>query len=334
MYHLVQPALRALPEVPAELQIIDLQHLLQCYYPNVSTDRPALIGPLQESAQWAPLSALLRLAYPDDHPVQVIVDVAGQARALEMPLDAREIEVAGDTLLYVPPLPCPGAVETFQNTVAHLRAPDGCPWDRRQTHRSLRQGFQEETYEVLDALDRDDMKALEEELGDVLLHILLQAQIAAECGEFRLSDVVCHVHSKIVYRHPHVFGGLDVEGVEQVLINWEMLKQQEKQAQAQAQAPSALDGIAPAMPALARAQSIQRHVNSTGLVDAEVDELARRVQERLNHLPASEDRTRLLGDLLFDLTNLARKLDIDAESALRETNSRFELEFRASEQDS
>jgi MazG family protein len=176
---------------------------------------------------------------------------------------------------------------------------------------------------------------LREELGDVLLHVLLQVQIATELGEFRLSDIISHVNTKIVHRHPHVFGGLDVTGVEEVLVNWETLKQQEKQAQTEN--PSALDGIAPAMPALARAQSIQRHVDRMGVVSVEIDDLSGRVVEHVTRLSSETDsaaRAHLLGDLLFDLTNLARHLDVDAESALREANARFERQFRALERGS
>jgi MazG family protein len=186
----------------------------------------------------------------------------------------------------------------------------------------------------LDALDRGDLEALQEELGDVLLHILLQAQIASELGEFRLSDVICRVNRKIVYRHPHVFSGLDVDGVEQVLINWETLKQQEKNARTEN--PSALDGIAQTMPALARAQSIQRHVDRTGVLPAGTDGLTASVIDRVGSLAQEADapsRAHVLGDLLFDLTNLARRLEIDAEGALREANARFEQQFRAMERE-
>jgi tetrapyrrole methylase family protein/MazG family protein len=222
----------------------------------------------------------------------------------------------------------------FQDTVAHLRAQDGCPWDREQTHRSLRQGFQEEAYEVLDALDRDDLGALQEELGDMLLHILLQVQIATEQGEFRLSDVVCHVNKKIVYRHPHVFAGLQVEDVAEVLVNWEALKLQEKESAAETPAP--LAGISVAMPALARAQSIQRHVDGSEMLENSVPALAARVASDLKRLGMAKEgvaRTEALGDLLFELANLARKLGVDAESALREANLRFEEQFRAQEGD-
>jgi tetrapyrrole methylase family protein/MazG family protein len=194
----------------------------------------------------------------------------------------------------------------------------------------LRQGFQEEAYEVLDALDREDLEDLVEELGDILLHVLIQAQIASELGEFRMSDIVRHVNTKIVHRHPHIFDGLSVNGVEEVLVNWEELKRQEKGQRAS----SVLDSVSLAMPALARAQSIQRHVDRTGLVSAEVNELLARVSDALPNLLAQVDhaaREAIFGDLLFELTNLARKLNLDAESALREANSRFERRFRSIE---
>ena len=173
----------------------------------------------------------------------------------------------GLSLLYLPPLDCPGAVETFQATVAHLRAPDGCPWDREQTHQSLRKGFLEEAYEVLDALDQGDLELLKEELGDVLLHILLQAQIASEHGEFSMSDIVCHVNQKIVYRHPHVFDGLAVDGVDQVLDNWEALKRKEKGRDRSS--TSLFDGIPQALPALARTQAMLRRAEKRASASGE-----------------------------------------------------------------
>ena len=335
LYRLVVPALDALGVVPGELQVIDVDKLAERYYPNVNTDRPALMGLVRDTGQCLAVRDRLSQAYPEDHRVTVILNLEGEAPTTE----TLALEHLGSdafstvpALLYVPPLACMGSVEAFQNTVAHLRAPEGCPWDRQQTHRSLRQGFQEEAHEVLDALDRDDLEALQEELGDVLLHILLQAQIASELGEFRMSDVICRVNTKIVYRHPHVFSGLDVDGVEQVLINWETLKQQEKNARTES--PSALDGISQTMPSLARAQSIQRHVDLAGVLSAGTDELTASVIDRMDRLAQEGDapsRAHTLGDLLFDLTNLARRLGIDAEGALREANARFEQQFRAME---
>jgi tetrapyrrole methylase family protein/MazG family protein len=332
---LIEPALTLLGATPPEIQIVDALALLGRHYPNISVDRPALIGPLATPQQCEQIGVLLQLAYPTAHQVTLLSDIAGsapQVRPLPLHRLGEALVCDGPTVLYLPALPGVRAVETFQDTVAHLRAPDGCPWDREQTHRSLRQGFQEESYEVLDALDRGDVEALEEELGDILLHVLLQAQIASELGEFQLSDLVHHVNAKIVHRHPHVFGGLEVDGVDQVLVNWELLKRQEKGAAERA--PSALDSVSPAMPALARAQSLQRHASrSTGGADR-VRALCAEVSASLAQLCADADAPMLerrIGDLLFDLADLARVLHLDAESALREANARFEEGHRARE---
>jgi tetrapyrrole methylase family protein/MazG family protein len=329
-YRLIPLALELVGERPQELQIADAATLAARHYPALSTDRPALIWRLDGAAPWAALGSLLREAYDPDHIVILGADLeATTPTTRTMALgDLDTVPAAVRGMLYVPPLSHASAIETFQGTVAHLRAADGCPWDRKQTHRSLRQGFQEEAYEVLDALDRGDIQDLQEELGDVLLHVLLQVQIAQEAGEFRLSDVVHGVNNKIVYRHPHVFDGVQVDGVQEVLLNWEALKQQEKGERAGGD--RVLEGISPTMPALARAQSIQRHVNGLDVVDAETGDLAKQVVARVDELLSARDgaaKGRILGDLLFSLANLARLLEIDAESALREANVRFERHF-------
>lgn len=336
LYEFVQPSLAALGIAPDALQVQRAELLVSLHHPPLNPDQPALVGPVESPAQCRALCERLARVYPWSHSV-VLLRVADAAamETVDTPLaDAAEaVEADGRYVLYVPPLPCACSVARFQDTVAHLRAPDGCPWDRDQTHRSLRQGFQEEAYEVLDALDRDDLGALQEELGDILLHVLLQVQIATEQGEFRLSDVVCYVNNKIVYRHPHVFAGLEVEGVAEVLVNWEALKLQEKERVVEA--PSALAGIPVALPALARAQSIQRHVDGSGILENEVSSLADQVTSEVARLGATgkgEARAQVLGRLLFDLANLARNLGVDAESALREANLRFEERFRMTEE--
>ncbi len=337
IYRLVWVALQALEEIPRELQIVDARSLVERRYPSVSTDRPAVVGPLGDGVSCRSVCSRLSLAYPESHGVVLIQGVDGPMSGTVSTTLGQAGTVSldeGVALLYVPPLPHPSSLESFQGTVAHLRAPDGCPWDREQTHRSLRQGFQEEAYEVLDALDRGDLEALKEELGDILLHVLLQVQIAIERNEFRMGEVIGHVNHKIVHRHPHVFGGLNVNGVEEVLVNWETLKQQEKEAKTED--PSALDGVAPSMPALARAQSIQRHVDRLGVFDTTVEQLALGAAAQIDRLAAVQEmpaRAHMLGNLLFDLAYLARKLGIDAESALREANTRFEDRYRATERE-
>jgi tetrapyrrole methylase family protein/MazG family protein len=334
-YRLIPLALELIGDAPRELQVVDAVVLVARQYPALATDRPALIWSLDRRTLWTSLANLLCRAYGPGHEGVLGTDL-GTARPTRRTLRVGDLgTVAEGTtgFFYLPPLSFAATVETFQDTVARLRGPGGCPWDREQTHRSLRQGFQEEAYEVLDALDRGDVDALKEELGDILLHILLQVQIAQEADEFRLCDVVHSVNEKIVYRHPHVFDGLVVDGVQDVLTNWEILKQQEKESRIKD--ASALDGIAPTMPALARAQSIQRHVDGSGLVESAADGLAIQAVESINRLLSSNDHAidaRILGDLLFDLANLARLLGIDAESALREANLRFEKRFQEFEQ--
>jgi tetrapyrrole methylase family protein/MazG family protein len=319
-------ALQVLGLDVSELQLASAVTLATRHYPSLSPDRPALVGPLGGADLLLRLEALLRQVYPAGHGVTVVAGLDGdqpEAQGLALSELARA-SCSGLSLLYLPPLDCPGAVETFQSTVAHLRAPDGCPWDREQTHRSLRDGFLEEAYEVLDALDQGDLELLKEELGDVLLHILLQAQIASESGEFLMSDVVCYVNQKIVYRHPHVFDGLAVDGVDQVLENWETLKREEKGRDQGS--GSLFDGIPRALPALARTQALLRRAER---MEAEMtwDAWAEQAIRGVQRLGVEQDqgaKMRLLGDMLFASAALARRAELDAETALREVNARFE----------
>ena len=167
---------------------------------------------------------------------------------------------------------------TLVDIIAKLRAPDGCPWDRKQTHSSLRENLLEECYEVLAALDEADGEKLCAELGDLLMQIILHAQIATEAGEFKLEDVIKGINAKLIHRHPHIFGQLKVKDAEEVALNWEALKQEEKAAGA-----SILDSVPKHMPALGYSQSIQRRVAGVGFdwedVDGVIDKLAEEVSE-------------------------------------------------------
>jgi tetrapyrrole methylase family protein/MazG family protein len=216
-------------------------------------------------------------------------------------------------------------------TVAHLRSPEGCPWDQEQTPKSLRSGFLEEACEVLEALDADDEIGLAEELGDVFYHLLMQIQMATEEDVFKLTDVIAGIDSKLKYRHPHVWGDWQVADSEQVVRNWEMLKQQEKGV---AQA-SILDSVPDTMPALARAQKIQTKVKQVGFDWPDIEGVYAKVEEEIAELKnaaSSVEQAEELGDLLFVLVNVAKWLDIDAESALREANLKFSGRFKALEQ--
>ena len=216
-------------------------------------------------------------------------------------------------------------------SVSVLRQPGGCPWDQEQTPQSLREGFLEEAYEVLAALDTGDTENLREELGDLLYHVVMQTRMAAEAGQFTLSDVLAGIEAKLKRRHPHVWGDWQVSNSAQVLRNWEIIKQQEKAGQPKDQTPSALDGVLANLPALARSQKIQKKVAGTGFdwpdISGVYDKLAEEVQEvRLATTP--EELQLELGDVLFVVANLGLWLNVDAESALREANERFGRRFR------
>jgi tetrapyrrole methylase family protein/MazG family protein len=212
--------------------------------------------------------------------------------------------------------------------VEKLRSPDGCPWDREQTHASLRATLLEEAYEVLEAIDEKSMPKLKEELGDVLLQVLMQATIAAEAGDFDLGDVAQTVREKLVRRHPHVFGDVAVSGAEEVVRNWEAIKTKEYSRQ------SALDGVQRSLPALQWAWSLQRRAAGVGFDWPSVDGVLEKVVEELDELRAAatpEERESEFGDLLFTLVNVARRMGMNPEDALRAATGRFEARFRIME---
>lgn len=219
--------------------------------------------------------------------------------------------------------------DTLVDIIARLRAPDGCPWDRKQTHSSIRENLLEECYEVLEALDEGDSKRLCEELGDLLMQIVLHAQIASEAGEFALGDVIKSINTKLIYRHPHVFGSVKVNGAEEVVANWQALKQDEKGAGA-----SILEGVPKQMPALGYSQEIQSRAARVGFdwedIEGIIDKLAEEVGE-IKRAESQEQKAQEFGDLLFTLANIARRLGIDLESALRESNRKFYQRFTCME---
>ncbi len=214
---------------------------------------------------------------------------------------------------------------TLIDIIARLRAPDGCPWDRKQTHASLRENLLGECYEVLEALDEADSGKLCDELGDLLMQIVLHAQIATEAGEFELGDVLAGINTKLIRRHPHIFGSTKVKDVEEVRHNWEALKQEEREA-----GTSILASVPQQMPALGYSQEIQRRVVQVGFdwedIDGVIDKLVEEVSE-LKQTESQEQRAQEFGDLLFTLVNIARRLEVDSEAALREANRKFYRRF-------
>lgn len=218
--------------------------------------------------------------------------------------------------------------------MARLRSPEGCPWDREQDHRSLRPCLLEETYEVLEAIDRDDPQALRQELGDLLLQVVFHAQLAAEAGQFDIDDVVRGLRDKLIARHPHVFGDSSAETPEEVLHQWDDLKRRER-AEAEENA-SPITEVPKALPALSRAQVVRRRAARAGLA-RRAEEAATAVREGLEQLAREEidaqEAQAVCGDVLLAVVDLARLAGVDAEQALRERVDRFITDVRGKTRD-
>ena len=284
-----------------------------------------------------PLALLARL-YPTDHAVGRFGQTA------ETTIGAL---TAGDlrTPLYVAPLaPALASAGPWSMPwISHrLRQPDGCPWDREQTHESLRKHLLEEAYEVYDALADGPTPALAEELGDLLLQVVLHAQLAAEAGVFDLADVQAALATKIVRRHPHVFGTAEARTASDVNRQWERIKADERataaeaagDAASQAPAKSALDGISRSMPALAASQEMQERAAALGYDWPSIDGILAKLHEELGELleaGTARDREEELGDLLMVAVNLGRRQGVEAEAALRSANDKFRRRFRSVE---
>jgi len=271
---------------------------------------------------------LLRRLYPADHPVGRFggpdgatvgtLDAASFARPLYFPPIAPELAVAG-----------PWAMPWIS---ARLRRPDGCPWDREQTHTSLRKHLLEEAYEVYDALEGGATPELAGELGDLWLQIVLHAQLAAEAGIFDLADVQAAIATKIVRRHPHVFGDAVARTASDVNRQWERIKADEREAAATTK--GALDGISPSMPALAASQEMQERAANLGYdwptIEGVLDKVVEEAEE-LRRAATDAERAEEFGDLLFILVNVARRRGIDAEAAVRAANAKFKRRFASVE---
>lgn len=268
----LEPSFAALGVDPiAGVQIVDATQLAQQYHPLGATEQGAMVVQLYSRLLAGDVKLTLLNAYPAAHPVTLISGAGTEAMRMHtMPLYALDRHDHFDDLtsLWVPALPQASSYNALQELIAHLRAPSGCPWDREQTHESLRPYLLEETYEVLDALDRGDSAALAEELGDLLIQVALHVQIASEENEFQLHDVISHVVAKLIRRHPHVFGDTEVKDAADVARNWESIKEGERKEAAEsngeAGAKDLLDGMPTALPALALAQGYVSRLSRVG----------------------------------------------------------------------
>ncbi|MDW8268490.1 MAG: MazG family protein [Anaerolineae bacterium] len=304
----LEPTFAALDIDPiAGLQIVDAMTLAAAHHPPGSPNQGLIVAQLYSRLLAGDVKLTLMNAYPDDHPVTLVTG-AGTADLRLRPMLLYELdrgEVFDDhTSLWVPPLARPAGYEALQEVIAHLRSPEGCPWDRAQTHRSLRPYLLEETYEVLEALDNEDETALAEELGDLLIQAALHIQIATEEGAFKLPDVIGHVVEKLIRRHPHVFGTVQVADAGEVVRNWEAIKQEERRSAAatgRETRQTLLDGIPTALPALTLAQSYIERLTRVGYPLP----------------PAAPMDEEDLGMRLLGLVEQAQVNGLEAEAALR-----------------
>ncbi len=329
----LEPSFAALESDPLpQLAIVDALELASAHYSSFPPDQPALIVQLYSSQIASDLKLTLMAVYPDEHPVTLIHQAGTPDLTLEkIPLYQvdRSSSIGNRTALYLPPLVPGSSMESFLELIAHLRSPEGCPWDREQDHQSLRPNLLEETYEALEAIDKDDPAAMQEEFGDLLLQIVLHAQIASEYGEFNMSDVIRGIYTKLVQRHPHVFTDLDLGEAGSVIKNWEAIKAREREENGERE-KSMLDGVPGSLPALTQAETYQKRAARVGFDWEDLEGVLAKIPEEVDELRESDDESRQaqeIGDLLFSVVNVARWLEVDAESALRGANQRFKERF-------
>ncbi|GIP24829.1 nucleoside triphosphate pyrophosphohydrolase [Paenibacillus sp. J22TS3] len=326
-------------------QLLDASELsASLVEPRVHT----LIGQVYDVFTASDVKLSLMEIYPDDYPVTVghALGVDGQEKILQVPLhELDRVEGYGNlSLIYIPRDDSESlrqrSFERLHEIVAILRSPEGCPWDREQTHQSIRKNLIEETYEVIETIDEDDPDHMQEELGDLLLQIMLHSQMEEETGMFTVYDVIGNLNEKLIFRHPHVFGEMSAEDAEQALNNWEGMKAEEKRKKGIApEEQSALSGVPRDLPALMKAYKLQKKASKVGFdwdsvegafgkIDEELAELKQAVRE--GHEPS--DQMLELGDVLFTVVNAARFIGADPEEALSLVNRKFTRRFQYVEQ--
>lgn len=307
---------------------------------------PALhtvIGQVYDMYTASDVKLTLMEMYPDDYQVVVghALGVKGEEQIIQVPLyELDRVEGYGNlSLVWVPR----SEDETLRNRtfarlheiVGILRSPGGCPWDQEQTHQSIRKNLIEETYEVIETIDEDDPIHMQEELGDLLLQVMLHSQMEEEVGAFSAYDVIQTLNEKLLFRHPHVFGSQKAGDAEEALHNWEQMKAEEKRRKGlDKQAVSALDGVPKDLPALMKAYKIQKKAAKVGFDWEDIDGVYSKIEEEFQELKQAvaqgqpiEDQLGELGDLLFAVVNAARFIHVDPEEALAMTNRKFVSRF-------
>lgn len=298
-----------------------------------------LIGQIYDRLIASDVKITLMDHYHDEQEVWLLdaLGVPGKEKILRIPLfelDRQEI-FSNLTALYIPPVADEsilyGNFDYLTGVIATLRSPEGCPWDQKQTHQSLRPYLLEETYEFLEALDQEDPDAMAEELGDILLQILLHSQIASESGDFSITDVVRSLTEKMIRRHPHVFGQQEVEGVADVVTNWDEIKKREKEEKGVAAPSSLLDGIPETFPLIMKAYEQNKRAAKVGFDWERMEDLLAKLKEEIREFQEAtthEERENEMGDILFTVISLSRFMKIHPELALQNSVNKFDRRFR------
>lgn len=320
-------------DMTADLELVDAEALGVV---DLKRDTHLIITGIENTIQARAAADRLRRYYDREH--SVVIASALPAGGFELTrLTIEElVSVQGmprQSALYVPPtrIEPPGGFAELVRTIAALRAPDGCPWDREQTHASLAPHMVEEAYEAVAAIDSADAAAIADELGDVLLQVVLNAQIAADEGTFTIDDVIAGITAKIRRRHPHVFGDAVAETAQDVVRTWDAVKRVEREG------AGVVADVPQAFPALVRAQKISRRAAAAGFEWEDLAGVWEKVHEEIEELnsaePGSPEAEEELGDLLFTVVNVARKMGIDSETALRRTCDKFSRRFAGMERE-
>jgi len=330
----IDPLFAAVKADPIEgFQLLDGTDL---HRDDIRTNQHLIIGQVYDAFSASNVKLTLMEKYPDDYIVSIVTAAGSkEERVNEIPLYEldRQVEINNLTSVYVPPMKETSLKEfsALRSIIADLRGPDGCPWDKEQTHLTLKKYLIEEAYELLEAIDEDDIDHIIEELGDVLLQVMLHAQIGEDEGMFSIEDVIESISDKMIRRHPHVFGDIPVNDVEDVLKNWSEIKKQEKGHEAK---KSVLDKVGKGLPALIRAFEYQKCASKLGFDWDQAEEAWEKVLEEMKEFQAEitkKDKQMQIsefGDLLFAMVNVGRLLSIYPEEALERTNQKFKRRFQ------
>lgn len=308
---------------------------------DIQTNQHLIIGQVYDAFIASNVKLTLMEKYPDEYEVTIVTAAGSREESLrKVPLFEldRQMTLNNLTSLYVPPMKEASLKEftSLKEIISILRGPNGCPWDKKQTHQSLKKYLIEESYELLEAIDEDDIDHIIEELGDVLLQVMLHSQIGEDEGMFTIDDVIENISSKMIRRHPHVFGDQTVSNAEEVVENWREIKRAEK-GEAESQT-SISEQVGRGLPAIIRAYTMQKFASKLGFDWDQAEESLKKVQEEIKEFEIElekgnkESQISEMGDLLFSVINTARLMSIHPEEALEMANQKFIRRFSYVEQ--